>query len=313
MADGQVAVERGEGPVVEHVGHQAHVLDHGEVVAVGGRDARRLLAPVLEGVDPEVRQVRHGLPGAYTANTPQASRGLPTVGGVRRGRGGAVRIPMARPVPAGHPRGSRSHRGTSARAPTDTRAGDHRVGGGEHPRPDRGRTAGSKRASTAGASSVLALVGQPDGAGQQAQHRRRRPSPAAPRSARVTAPWRLASRSPSGPMHQRARAGTRARGSPSSSLEEDLAGRGVQQVVAAHHLVDPLSRRRRPPPPGCRPRRRRARRSTKSSTGASIGAEEPRRATATTAPSARSRVAARRPSASRRCRSAAVRSAHVPG
>ena len=61
------AGERGEGALVEHVGHQAHVLDHGDVVAVADRHARRLLAPVLQGVEAEVGQVGDGLAGGVDA------------------------------------------------------------------------------------------------------------------------------------------------------------------------------------------------------------------------------------------------------
>ncbi len=57
VTDGEVAVEGGEGPAVEDVGHQPHVLDHGEGVAVAHRHARRFLAPVLEGEEAQVRQV----------------------------------------------------------------------------------------------------------------------------------------------------------------------------------------------------------------------------------------------------------------
>src|SRR5262249_40090384 len=41
----------------EHVRHPAKGLPHVEGVAVGGRDARRFLAAVLERVEPEVRDV----------------------------------------------------------------------------------------------------------------------------------------------------------------------------------------------------------------------------------------------------------------
>ena len=57
VADGEVAGERGQRAVVEHVGHEAHVLDDGDVLAVADRHARRLLAPVLQGVEAEVGQV----------------------------------------------------------------------------------------------------------------------------------------------------------------------------------------------------------------------------------------------------------------
>ena len=61
VADGQVAGERGQGAVVEHVGDEAHVLDHGDRLAVAHGHAGRLLAPVLQGVQAEVGQVRDRL------------------------------------------------------------------------------------------------------------------------------------------------------------------------------------------------------------------------------------------------------------
>ena len=51
MADGEVAVERGEAALVEHLGDEAHVLDDGDGLAVAHRDAGRLLAPVLQRVE----------------------------------------------------------------------------------------------------------------------------------------------------------------------------------------------------------------------------------------------------------------------
>ena len=57
VADGEVPRERGQRPVVEHVGDEAHVLDDGDVLVVADRHARRLLAAVLEGVEPEVGHV----------------------------------------------------------------------------------------------------------------------------------------------------------------------------------------------------------------------------------------------------------------
>ena len=76
VADRQVPVERGQGPVVEHVRHQAHVLDDGQVVAVGGGDARRLLAPVLQCVDPQIRQVRNRGCRARTRRTRRRPPGV---------------------------------------------------------------------------------------------------------------------------------------------------------------------------------------------------------------------------------------------
>ena len=62
---------------------------------------------------------------------------------------------------------------------------------------------------------------------------------AASRSSSVTAPWRLASRAPSGPSTS----GTWAYAGavePEQPGEEELARRRLQQVVAAHDLADAL-------------------------------------------------------------------------
>jgi hypothetical protein len=60
-------VERG---LVEDLRHQPHVLVDQELLAVGGRDARGLLAAVLERVQTEVRELGHlftGCPDAEDA------------------------------------------------------------------------------------------------------------------------------------------------------------------------------------------------------------------------------------------------------
>ncbi len=54
MSDRQVALERGEATLVEHLGDEPHVLDHGDRLAVADRDARRFLAAVLQGVEAQV-------------------------------------------------------------------------------------------------------------------------------------------------------------------------------------------------------------------------------------------------------------------
>ena len=67
VADGQVAGQRGQGAVVEGVGHEAHVLDHRDGLAVADRHAGRLLAAVLQGVEPQVGEVGHRLAGGVDA------------------------------------------------------------------------------------------------------------------------------------------------------------------------------------------------------------------------------------------------------
>ena len=63
VADGQVALERGEGGLVEHLRDQAHVLVHEDLPPVADRDPGGLLAAVLQGVEPEVGQLGDILTG----------------------------------------------------------------------------------------------------------------------------------------------------------------------------------------------------------------------------------------------------------
>ena len=58
MADAEVAVEAGEVGLGEDVGDEPEILEHR--LAGGGGDAGRLLAPMLEGEEPEVGD-RRGL------------------------------------------------------------------------------------------------------------------------------------------------------------------------------------------------------------------------------------------------------------
>ena len=67
VADREVAFERREPALVEHLRDEAHVLDDGDRLAVAHRDAGRLLAAVLQGVEAEVRQVGDGPPGCVHA------------------------------------------------------------------------------------------------------------------------------------------------------------------------------------------------------------------------------------------------------
>ena len=82
MADGEVAGERGECAFVEHVGHEAHVLDDHYLFAVADGHACRFLATVLERVEAEVGQVGDGL--ARRVHAEYAARLLRRV--VRRDR-----------------------------------------------------------------------------------------------------------------------------------------------------------------------------------------------------------------------------------
>ena len=59
VADRDLAGERLELLLVEDLGDEAHVAEDGETSFVGDRDARGLLAAVLQGEQPEVRETGH--------------------------------------------------------------------------------------------------------------------------------------------------------------------------------------------------------------------------------------------------------------
>ncbi|MDQ1475376.1 MAG: adenylylsulfate kinase, partial [Actinomycetota bacterium] len=65
-----MAFERREPALVEDLGDETHVLDDRDRLAVADRDAGRLLAPVLEGVEAEVREVGDGLARRVHAEHP---------------------------------------------------------------------------------------------------------------------------------------------------------------------------------------------------------------------------------------------------
>ena len=92
VADGDVTGEVGQGLVVEDLGDQAEVLVDEDLGAVGGGDAGRLLAAVLEGVQAEVGQAGDLLAGGPHAEDTAllAWRGLELVG-VVVGQGGQAR------------------------------------------------------------------------------------------------------------------------------------------------------------------------------------------------------------------------------
>src|SRR5215467_9516969 len=58
MPDRDVAAQRVEHGLVEHLRDQAHVLEYHDPRAIADRDARRLLAPVLQRVQAEVGKLR---------------------------------------------------------------------------------------------------------------------------------------------------------------------------------------------------------------------------------------------------------------
>jgi hypothetical protein len=57
VTDRDVTLERTERGFVEDLGHEAHVLEDKDLGAVADRDSRGFLAPMLEGVEPEVREL----------------------------------------------------------------------------------------------------------------------------------------------------------------------------------------------------------------------------------------------------------------
>ena len=67
VADGDVALHRGERLLVEHLADQAEILEHQHLRAVGDGDARRLLPSVLQGIEAVVRELRHILAGCPDA------------------------------------------------------------------------------------------------------------------------------------------------------------------------------------------------------------------------------------------------------
>ena len=91
VADGHVAGEVGQGLVVEDLGDQAEVLVDEDLGAVGGGDAGRLLAAVLEGVQAEVAQTGDVLTGGpHTEDAALLTWGGLELVGVVIGQGGQV-------------------------------------------------------------------------------------------------------------------------------------------------------------------------------------------------------------------------------
>ena len=62
--------QAGERALVEHGGDQAHVLHHGDGVAVADRHAGRLLAAVLQGVEAVEGEVCHRAPRGVDPEDP---------------------------------------------------------------------------------------------------------------------------------------------------------------------------------------------------------------------------------------------------
>ena len=66
--------------LVEDLGDQAHVLDHQDLAAVAHRDARRLLATVLQGVEAEVGELGDLFVGSPDAEDPAGVLGAAVLG-----------------------------------------------------------------------------------------------------------------------------------------------------------------------------------------------------------------------------------------
>ena len=80
MADREMTFERREPALVEHLRDEAHVLDDGDRLAVAHRDAGRLLAAVLQRVEPEIGVVRNRLAGRVDAEDAARVSGSREVG-----------------------------------------------------------------------------------------------------------------------------------------------------------------------------------------------------------------------------------------
>lgn len=61
MADAEPPAQGGEGRLVEDLGNQSHVLEHGDPFPRGDRDAGGFLPAVLEREEPVVGQLGHVL------------------------------------------------------------------------------------------------------------------------------------------------------------------------------------------------------------------------------------------------------------
>ncbi len=67
VANGEVAGQALQGAIVEHRGHEAHVLHHHDVLAIRDRHTRGLLPTVLQGVEAVEGEVGYRAPGGEYA------------------------------------------------------------------------------------------------------------------------------------------------------------------------------------------------------------------------------------------------------
>ncbi len=82
MPDAEVTGEGRQRTLVEDLGHQSEVLDHGDGLPVGDRHPRRLLTAVLQGEQPEVDEVGGSLIGGVYAEDPASLAGSVVLFGV---------------------------------------------------------------------------------------------------------------------------------------------------------------------------------------------------------------------------------------
>src|SRR3954469_3324417 len=103
VADGQMPLQRVERVLVEDLRDQAHVLVDEDLLTVADRDAGRLLAPVLQGIQAEVGEL-----GDFLARRPDAE----DAARVLRSAFVWVEVERQSPISARHPlilRGHQSH------------------------------------------------------------------------------------------------------------------------------------------------------------------------------------------------------------
>lgn len=93
MPDSQVAAQAGQGGLVEDLGHQAEILVDHHTGAIAHRDARRLLAAMLEGIKAEIGQI-----GDLFARSPDAE----DAAGILRARSLGIKVVAQPAVASGH-------------------------------------------------------------------------------------------------------------------------------------------------------------------------------------------------------------------
>ena len=185
VADREVALERVQGGLVEDLRDQAHVLVDEDLAAVADRDAGRLLAAVLEGVETEVGEL-----GDVLAGGPDAEDAAGVLGALVL-RVEVVVEPTVAPTPARSGMAAGAEVGHAlivrARAPVagiDGRSGPSRRPACAH-RGNSGHRADQRitfRGSLIRPKAPMSIDAPPRGAPRR--RRRRRAGPTAPRTRR---------------------------------------------------------------------------------------------------------------------------------